>query len=172
MTDTAALLSGILSEDEIRYNEPMSLHTTFRIGGPADVYAEPRGEEAFTAAVAALRRAGAPFVVVGCGSNLLVRDAGVRGAALSTRAIHGVTRDGACLRVGAGATLAKVAAEALRHSLSGLEFASGIPGSFGGAVFMKAGAYGGEMADALVLARVLTERGAEAIPAERLGFSF
>ncbi|MDR1210420.1 MAG: UDP-N-acetylmuramate dehydrogenase [Clostridiales bacterium] len=172
MPDIAALLTGILSEDEVKYNEPMSRHTTFKIGGPADVYAEPRGEDALAAAVSALKDAGAPFAVVGCGSNLLVRDAGFRGAVLSTHAISGVTRVGDCLRVGAGATLAKTAAEALRHSLAGLEFASGIPGSFGGAVFMNAGAYGGEMADVLVSARVLTEGAAKDIPAGRLGFSY
>lgn len=148
---------------EVRKNEPMSRHTTFRAGGPADLFLLPETAEELLAAVE--RYSGEMDVrVIGNGSNLLVSDAGFRGAVISTERLCSVQSakgvDGSvCLTAGAGILLSKLASEALRAGLSGLESASGIPGSLGGAVVMNAGAYGFEMKDIVSRVRVLTREG-------------
>lgn len=151
----------------------MSRHTTFRAGGPADYYLKP--EISQTAEVLNLcREEGIPVQIIGNGSNLLVGDGGIRGVVLEL-ASHaaGIYREGSDLIAQAGVSLAKAAQEAAKGSLSGLEFASGIPGTVGGAVIMNAGAYGGEIKDVLRWARVLLPDGSvRAFDNDELEFSY
>ena len=152
-------LKAIVSEDEILKNEPMSKHTTFRIGGNADIFLSP--EVSQVSEIMALAKAyDVPVTVIGNGSNLLVGDKGIRGLVLSFgKEAESIQMDGRCMTVTAGTILAKAAAEAAKNSLTGLEFAAGIPGSLGGAIVMNAGSYGGEMKDVVVSAKVLTPEG-------------
>lgn len=147
---------------EVRENEPMHLHTSFQVGGPADCFVIVRTQAQLQAAMAAMCAAGAPVFFLGNGSNLLVSDRGVRGAVLylsgEFKEIR-VLEDGVTIEAGAGATLASLCTFARDNSLQGLEFAFGIPGSVGGAVFMNAGAYGGEIKDVLFETRHLSKDG-------------
>lgn len=156
-------LCGILSKEQVLCKEPMSRHTTFRVGGPADYYVMPQPQQA-AQVVALCRKEQVPCQIAGNGSNLLVGDGGVRGVVLAfaKQAAH-IQISGSRLKAGAGALLSQVAAEACRAGLGGLEFAAGIPGSVGGAVVMNAGAYGGECKDVLTQAAVLTEEGEQMI---------
>ncbi len=132
--------------------EPMALHTTFKIGGPADRLLFPETEEQLAGLLRVMAENGLPWLVLGNGSNLLVSDLGIRGCVLCLSGGFkkiSLLPDGRTLRAGAGASLATVCAFARDRALSGLEFAWGIPGSAGGAAYMNAGAYGGEMKDVL-----------------------
>ncbi len=136
------------------YDEPMSRHTSFRIGGPADVLVSPKSEQAVCGVVKAAREAGVPLTVLGNGSNVLVRDEGVRGVVLCIGSGYADIRaEGTLVTAQTGALLSTLSNEAQKNGLSGLEFAGGIPGSLGGALFMNAGAYGGQMADVVVSTR-------------------
>ena len=138
----------------------MAHHTTFRIGGPADLFLECASGEPLGEIVPLVRGAGVPLYVIGRGSNLLVRDEGVRGAVLCTAEMHEITITGSSTIVAeAGASLFSIASTALRQGLAGAEFAAGIPGTLGGAVFMNAGAYGGQMADLIVRTHYLDSDG-------------
>ena len=152
-------LCTILSKEQVLCSEPMSRHTTFRTGGPADYFVMPRTEQA--ADVAALcRREQMPYQIIGNGSNLLAADQGIRGVVIAfTRQYAHVQEDGTCVTASAGALLSQAAGAALKAGLAGLEFAAGIPGSVGGAVVMNAGAYGGEMKDVLEKVKVLSQDG-------------
>ncbi len=166
-------LRALLGGEAVRLMEPMSLHTTFRIGGPAQVYAAPADAGQFRSAVALCRACGYPFQVLGRGSNLLVSDEGVRGVVISTENMEHVTASGTRITAQAGVPLAKLARMAAQASLSGLEFAAGIPGSLGGAVVMNAGAYGGEMKDVLTDAVLLLENGdVRSFPVEELELGY
>ena len=145
----------------VRLNEPMSLHTTFRIGGPAQYWIEPRTEVAFCEVVRLLRSAAVPIRVIGRGSNLLVRDGGIRGAVIhpSKGDFENVTHEGDCLIAGAGARLKKVASAAKNAGLGGFEWMEGIPGNIGGAIRMNAGAMGTETFDQVVSVRFLDSDG-------------
>jgi len=144
----------------VRCDEPMSLHTTFRVGGPADCFVEVRSEQALVRLWDYCLGHGLQPLVLGCGSNLLVRDGGIRGLVLKLGGdFYAVRVAGTSVTAGAAATLKAVAAAAAEAGLSGLEFAEGIPGSVGGAVFMNAGAYGGQMADVVAAVRVLDRSG-------------
>ena len=139
-------------------NEPMSRHTSFRIGGPADVFVQPKTERAIVETVRAAREKDIPLTVLGNGSNVLVRDEGIRGVVLAIGTEFGeISVSGTRLTAQSGALLSVLAVEAQKHGLSGLEFAGGIPGSLGGALFMDAGAYGGQMADVVRTTRYLNE---------------
>lgn len=142
-------------------NEPMKAHCSFRIGGPAEVFVEPGSEAELCAVWRYLRAVGAPVTVIGNGTNLLVRDEGVRGVVvhLGDR-FAAIERTDSGLRAAAGVTLARLATAAKEQGLSGMEFAHGIPGSLGGAVIMNAGAYGGEIKDVVVSVRYLDGDGA------------
>lgn len=167
-------LCVILGEENVFTEEPMSGHTTFRVGGPADFFVTPEKEEQVREAVFAFRQAGVPFYIVGNGSNLLVGDRGYRGGIIQI--FKKMNRISACdlqLRVQAGALLSKIASEALNRGLTGFEFASGIPGTLGGAVMMNAGAYGGEMKQVLTRARVLKVSGEIVeVPAEEMNLGY
>ena len=153
----------------LRVDEPMARHTTFQIGGPADRFLTVENAAQLQGLLSCLRQAGIPYLVLGKGSNLLVSDKGIRGAVLHLggdfKKVEVLT-DGRTLRAGAGAPLASVCALARERSLTGLEFAWGIPGSVGGGAYMDAGAYGGEMRD--VVSRVL-HLGPDGAPGEARG---
>ncbi len=157
-----------------RREEPMSAHTTFRIGGPASLYAAPADEEELTRVVTLCRGAGEPFMILGNGSNLLCGDAGYRGVVIdTTKGLCGCEAVGEELTAQAGCLLATAARRAAAAGIAGLEFAAGIPGSVGGALIMNAGAYGGEMGNVVKSARILLPDGTvrEADAAE-LDFSY
>ena len=158
MNRLIAALSAIARRDQILTDEPMSRHTTFRVGGPADALFLPEGEAQLIAALDAAREAEVPAHVIGNGSNLIVRDGGIRGLAIAIgEGMSDIRRNGESVEAQAGASLARVAAFAQGEGLTGLEFASGIPGSLGGGCAMNAGAYGGQLSDALIDARVLLD---------------
>lgn len=145
---------------ELREQEPMSRHTTFRIGGPARLMALTRREEEAAACVRLAREQKVRLVVLGNGSNLLAADEGVQALLLETSGLDRLERTGEReITAGAGVTLARLAAFAAGEGLSGLEFAHGIPGTLGGGVMMNAGAYGGEMVQVVRRTRYLTEEG-------------
>ena len=155
-----ARLERAMGPDDVLLDEPMCEHTTFRVGGPADVYVTPDSPERVVAAVRICRELGVECLVVGRGSDLLVGDGGFRGVVVCTAdAFDDLSVDGDRLVCQSGVTLADAAEMACALGLSGLEFACGIPGTVGGAVFMNAGAYDGQIADVLESARVLTPEG-------------
>ena len=142
--------------DELAFytKEPMNRHTSFRIGGPADLLVMPKTERAVCCAVKAAKQAGLPLTVLGNGSNVLVRDEGIRGVVLCIGTEYGAVHvEETTMQAQTGALLSVLANEALKNSLTGLEFAGGIPGSLGGALFMNAGAYDGQMEDVVVSSR-------------------
>lgn len=153
-------LVEVVGERTVRVDEPMNAHTTFEVGGPADFFVSPGSVDELRAVLDAVRRAGESLWVVGCGSNLLVSDAGLRGVVVHVGdALAAIEVDGTTLHVQAGATNEQVAAAALDAGLAGYEFASGIPGSVGGAAIMNAGAYDGEFKDVCTQVRCLTPEG-------------
>ena len=182
-------LKQALSAAGIAYkeNEPLSAHCTFRIGGPADVFILPENEAQLCAAIKLAKEANVKYYLLGNGSNILFEDAGYRGAVINVSAMKSAIgilenicfpgKDPAltydAVVVGADKMLSSLCMTALENSLTGLEFAYGIPGTVGGAVYMNAGAYGGEMKDVLVSVRYLTAEGEIVeIPAEQLDLSY
>jgi UDP-N-acetylmuramate dehydrogenase len=161
--------------DRVRTRFRLAPLTTFRIGGPAALYLEPESEADLVAAGAAVRGSGIPVVVLGKGSNVLVADEGFPGLVLRLgRGYRWTARDGIRLRAGAAMPLPALAGVAQSHGLAGLEFGVAIPGSFGGAVRMNAGAHGGELADVLETVDVFDLRAgtSRAIPAREAGFAY
>lgn len=163
----------ILSDEQVFIDEPMCKHTTFRVGGPADFYLRPQAEQ-LPNLMKLLFEQKEPFLIIGNGSNLLVGDKGVRGVVIEIgKQMQDIKREGAVIRVGAGALLSKTAAFAARESLTGLEFASGIPGTLGGAIVMNAGAYGGEMKQVVHSVQVMTRQGKiKTLLAEEMDFAY
>ncbi len=159
---------------EILENEPMSRHTTFRIGGPAGVFVTPGDTGSFLEILRIARGSGIPYMVVGNGSNLLFDDAGYRGCVICTSGLRYVSRDGDVIEAGAGYPVTALAKYAADSGLGGLEFAYGIPGTVGGAVFMNAGAYGGEVSQALLSSTCFDPETGEVltIPAEEHLFGY
>ena len=157
--DTEALatrLGFICGEENIRTSEPMSAHTTFKIGGPAAVFVTPVTADQVMETIAVCREADLPFFVMGNGSNLLVSDEGYPGVLICLAgSLDNASVNGHTIRCEAGVSLADASEMACSLGLSGLEFACGIPGTVGGAVFMNAGAYGGQIADCLESAQIL-----------------
>ena len=140
----------------------MSGHTTFRIGGPAKIFVTPEDRRELAAVLALCRKEGCPWTILGNGSNLLVSDSGFAGVVIQIgKGFDQIAIEGEQMAAGAGALLAQAARQACRAGLSGLEFATGIPGTIGGAVVINAGAYGSEMKDILLSAQVLTEDGSQ-----------
>ncbi len=143
-----------------RENEPLAEHCTFKIGGPARVFVAPQEEEQLCKAILLCRDLRLPYYLLGNGSNILFADEGWSGVILDTSALKSsIQREGCTLRAGAGTLLSSLCREALRAGLTGLEFAYGIPGTVGGAVYMNAGAYGGELKDVLTRVRYLNQEG-------------
>jgi len=141
-------------------NEPMREHTTFHIGGPADVLIFPTSMEDVSFVFQCLKKHGVPFVILGNGSNVLVLDKGIRGAVIKFNSLFSaIEKKGNILKAGAGALLSDIAKFAAEKGLSGMEFACGIPGSIGGAVFMNAGAYDGEMKQVVSAVRAISPEG-------------
>ena len=155
-------LRAVLPARNILENEPMRLHTTFRIGGPADVLCLPENDEQVAQTVALLKEEQIPFYIVGNGSNILVKDRGFRGCIVKMlhqgREIR-VDREAKTLYAGAGETMMSIAVRCAKEGLAGMEFASGIPGTLGGTVSMNAGAYEKEMKDIVNSVRILTQEG-------------
>lgn len=153
-------LSEILSPAQVRFNEPMSLHTTFGIGGPVDALVLPRDIEDIKKLLIFCKTRQLPCFVLGLGSNILVRDKGIRGIVIKLgNSLTGVKIIDDNIYAQSGVSLGHLAGLAADHGLSGLEFAEGIPGSLGGAVVMNAGAYGGEIKDVLLKVTVLDSAG-------------
>lgn len=148
MTTTESLKALALSLNAPALeNEPMTRHTTFKIGGPADLFITPKDAKTMAELCAFCRENSVPCFVIGNGSNLLVSDKGVRGAVIRCAPQGSITVEGTAVESPAGISLSAVCEAARENGLSGLEFAYGIPGSVGGAVYMNAGAYGGEIKD-------------------------
>ena len=153
-------LLTIIDKDRLYIDELMKKHTTFRVGGPADFYAVPSTIEEIKELVAYCKRTDYPYYIIGNGSNLLVGDKGFRGLIIQvSKNMSDVKVEGNIVTAYAGALLSKVARVILDESLTGFEFAAGIPGTVGGAVRMNAGAYGGEMKDIIKSADVLDNDG-------------
>lgn len=147
-------LIKLLSQSEIKFslNEPMSRHTTFKIGGNADVFASVCNIAQLKDLIGFCKKSEIPHFVLGNGSNILVSDKGIDGVVISLDGMNKVSANGNTLVCEAGATLRSVCLAAYNASLSGIEFAYGIPGTVGGALFMNAGAYGGEMSQIVISA--------------------
>ncbi len=169
-------LTDILNSKNITYvcNEPMSAHTTFKIGGAADILITVRTIDELQTAVNACKASDIPVMILGNGSNLLVSDNGIEGAVITLDGdFKEITVEGDTITSGAGAKLSRLCSVALENSLTGLEFAYGIPGSVGGAMYMNAGAYGGEMKDVALSVTALTPDGEiREVPAEDLQLGY
>jgi UDP-N-acetylmuramate dehydrogenase len=153
-------LQKLIGEAKVLANEPMASHTTFRIGGPADYFVMPETVEELRDILALCKEEGLPYFILGNGSNLLVGDKGFRGVVIQLyKNFDGLSIEGTKVTAKSGAMLIRVAKEAGKAGLTGLEFASGIPGTIGGAMVMNAGAYGGEMKDVVTAVTVLTKDG-------------
>lgn len=153
-------LCDVAGEANVLTDEPMKRHTTFRIGGKADYFVCPDSAEKLRQILALCREEGLPWFILGNGSNLLVSDEGYRGVVIQIyRQYQEVSMEGERIRAGAGILLSRLASLAGEAELTGLEFASGIPGTLGGAIFMNAGAYGGEMKDLVERVTLLDEEG-------------
>ena len=173
MSQLTEALSAIAGSHQILENEPMSRHTTFRVGGPADVLFLPESEEQLIRALSIAREAGVNCVVIGNGSNLVVRDGGIRGLVIALgEGMAAIVRADDTLTAGAGASLARVSAYAQASGLAGLEFASGIPGTLGGGCAMNAGAYGGQLSDVLIDARVLLDGAVRTLTVEEMQMGY
>ena len=153
-------IADIVGADNVSVDEPMARHTTFRVGGPADYFVRPVDVEQIPALISLGRMENIPYFILGNGSNLLVSDEGYRGMIINIADnMNDVDIHDGVIRAQAGAMLTKVGRLARDNSLTGLEFASGIPGTIGGAVYMNAGAYGGEMKDVVVSVRAMDTDG-------------
>lgn len=153
-------LLSILKEEQVKKDEPMKSHTTFRVGGPADYFVTPQTAEEVAKVIEACTQEKVPYYIVGNGSNLLVSDKGYEGVIIQIyKQMNQVKVEGAQIHAQAGALLSMIAKRALDAELTGFEFAAGIPGTLGGACVMNAGAYGGEMKDVLKSVTVLTGKG-------------
>lgn len=156
-------LSKVLSESQILINENMSGHTTFKVGGPALFYVQPKASQLADVVKLCLQQ-GMPYVVIGNGSNLLVGDFGIQGVVIEIgKNMADISVEGTHIFARAGALLARVANEAASHHLTGMEFASGIPGCIGGGAVMNAGAYGGELRQIITKVHCLDAEGNEII---------
>lgn len=154
------LLKEKISVENILLNESMSKHTSFKIGGPADFFIVPNDTDELTHALNICKENNINYYIIGNGSNLLVKDSGYKGMIIQVyKNMNNITVEDECIVAEAGALLSKIANVACENSLTGFEFASGIPGTIGGAVYMNAGAYGGEIKDVIVEAKVINKQG-------------
>lgn len=165
---------NLLGKDRVLVDEPMKRHTTFRIGGPADFFLLPSTVDEVRGILEICHEEELPYFILGNGSNLLVSDKGYRGVIIQLyRNFSNISVEGNEICASSGALLSQIAAAARNASLTGFEFAGGIPGTLGGAVFMNAGAYGGELKDVLKEAVVMTEQGEIlTLPVEKLDMGY
>lgn len=163
-----------IPELELREHEPLSRHTSFGIGGPADLLLLPGSPEALCAALSAAHAEGIRPLILGNGTNLIVRDGGIRGIVIRVAGeMSGMEFEGTSATVEAGAPLAVACLQCARRGLAGLEFAAGIPGTIGGALIMNAGAYGGEIGDITEWVEIATADGSiERIDRDELSFGY
>lgn len=153
-------LKGFVPSENIQIQESMAAHTTFRVGGPVDCLVEPENAEQLQKVQKYLNQIEIPYVVLGNGSNVLVSDEGYRGVIIRiANQMNRILVEGNCIIARAGALMSQVAKAAMDHGLTGMEFASGIPGTIGGGVVMNAGAYGGEMSQVVSKVTVLNPEG-------------
>ncbi|MDD6359948.1 MAG: UDP-N-acetylmuramate dehydrogenase [Parafannyhessea umbonata] len=166
-------LRSIVGEENVLVDEPMSEHTTFEVGGPADLFVTPEDIDEVREVVSAVRESGENYFLLGRGSDLLVSDAGFRGVIIALECLMGVSVEDDEMCCQAGVDLREASEMACELGLSGLEFACGIPGSVGGACFMNAGAYGGCTADVLQSVRALMPDGSvQTIPVDELNLGY
>ncbi|MCI6457457.1 MAG: UDP-N-acetylmuramate dehydrogenase [Clostridiales bacterium] len=153
-------LLNILDEKNIKVDEPMKKHISFKVGGPADFLVKPKTEEELRNVVEFAKKENVPFIVIGNGSNLLVKDGGIRGIVIElSDNFNNYEIDGNIIKAQSGALLAIIGRNAMKNSLTGFEFAAGIPGTLGGALAMNAGAYGGEMKQVVKTVRLMDRDG-------------
>lgn len=173
MPDLQEIFAGC-TQKPLMVQEPMSRHTSFRIGGPADIMALPQNEGELQALLLRAAAAHTPVTLIGNGSNLLVRDKGIRGLVIKLgNMLNEVRVCGGSITFGSGVSLAMAAKKAASLGLSGMEFAVGIPGTIGGAVYMNAGAYDGEMAKVVTSVRVMNAAGqVKELTAGQLDFAY
>ncbi|MGL5315562.1 MAG: UDP-N-acetylmuramate dehydrogenase [Peptostreptococcaceae bacterium] len=149
-------LLNIVNKEDIKIDEPMKKHISFRVGGPADILVKPRNEEQLKDIINFVKKENVPYLIVGNGSNLLVKDGGIRGVVIKiSDNLNHFEIEGNKVKIQAGALLSFVGKAVLRSNLKGFEFAAGIPGTLGGALAMNAGAYGGEMKDIVKSVRLM-----------------
>lgn len=153
-------LLKIVDKDDIKIDEPMKKHISFRVGGPADILVSPRTEEQLSATLKYISENNLPYLIIGNGSNLLIKDGGIRGIVIEFGDnFNKFEIEGTTIKAQAGALLAAIGKAALRESLTGFECISGIPGSLGGALAMNAGAYGGEIKSVVKSVRAMNPKG-------------
>ena len=159
-TEFLEYLTSFIDKKDIKVNEPMNKHTSFRVGGPARVFLTVRSEDVLRKVLKVLGEKELSYFVLGNGSNLLVSDAGYDGVIIYLgEEFAGIEVEETCIKAGAAIFLGKVARKALEEELTGLEFAAGIPGSLGGGVVMNAGAYGGELSQVVTKVRAMNPKG-------------
>ena len=153
-------LLNIIDKEDIKLDEPMKKHISFKVGGPADFLVKPKTEEELRNVVEFAKKENVPFIVIGNGSNLLVKDGGIRGIVIElSDNFNNYEIDGNIIKAQSGALLAIIGRNAMKNSLTGFEFAAGIPGTLGGALAMNAGAYGGEMKQVVKTVRLMDRDG-------------
>ncbi|HHV95590.1 MAG TPA: UDP-N-acetylmuramate dehydrogenase [Clostridiaceae bacterium] len=153
-------LEKIAGIENIKYCEPLKNHTSFKVGGPADIFITPRNVSHVIDIVEVCKSHGVPFFIMGNGTNLIVRDKGIRGVVIKIgEYLNNYHVDGEVIEAEAGILLSDLSKIACENSLTGLEFACGIPGTLGGAIVMNAGAYGGEMKDVVISTHYLNNEG-------------
>ena len=166
-------LTSFAGAERVRQDQPMDRYTSFRIGGPADILFLPETAEEIIMAQALANEDGVPVTIVGCGSNLLVSDEGIRGLViLLGKPFSHIEVQGNVIHAQAGARMSALANAALSNGLAGLEFASGIPGSVGGGVYMNAGAYGGQLSDVIVEVEMIRDGMVVRVPAAEMDFGY
>ncbi|MFD3155740.1 UDP-N-acetylmuramate dehydrogenase [Haloimpatiens sp. FM7330] len=149
----------IIDPEDILIDEPMKKHTSFKVGGPCDILVTPKNCEQIVELIRTCIKQKIPYYIIGNGSNLLVKDGGIRGVIIKTSKLNRMEIEGEELTVESGALLSSVSKKSAKFGLTGLEFASGIPGSIGGAVTMNAGAYNGEISQVVKSAVVIDKKG-------------
>ena len=159
MSSVKQYFENINISGPVLHDEPMSRHTTFRVGGPADVYIRPEKEEEIPVVLAAAHSGAIPLFILGGGANILVSDSGIRGCVLDITGLNDVRRDGIVLTVQAGADVTAVTAFAAEVGLGGIDFLHSMPGTIGGAIWMNARCYGSSIFDILLEVRGVTEAG-------------
>lgn len=160
MNKIESLIRDFIPQNSIFIDEPMKKHTTFRIGGPADILVKPSDIEQIKRLCMECKNENIPYIILGNGSNVLISDDGIRGVVILLLDNYGRIRvENDIITAQAGARLSKIGAAALNASLTGFEFACGIPGTLGGACIMNAGAYGGEMKDILLSVTAMDKDG-------------